>query len=95
MTLEDKLKAVVIHSMLISTETFTNFCKLINGFPEEKIESTFDNLSLEEMENVLSNVKSVANELDSVVISLHSVIQEMKEKEELLQEIDKVDDHGS
>lgn len=95
MTLEDKLKAVVIHSMLISTETFTNFCKLVNGFPEEVIESTFDNLSLEEMEKVLSNVNSVASEIGSVAISLHSVIQEMKEKEDLLQEIDKVDDHGS
>lgn len=95
MNIEDKLKAIVIHSMLLSTDTFTNFCKLINGFPEEEIEFTFDNLSLEEMENVLSNVLNVASEIDSVAVSLHSVIQEMKEKEDLLKEIDKVDDHGS
>lgn len=92
---ENKLAALVCHGMLLNTGTFIDFCKLVNGFPEEQVVATFDSLNSKELEQVLNNVINVTNEVIKTEAFLQEALKQLKEKEKLETDMDRMEDHGS
>lgn len=75
LTTDQKMMLLVLYAMGTSHGSFLSFCKAINGYDEEMINSTFDSYSPEDIEQMMCAVDVVAGEIASTLKDFYVVYE--------------------